>query len=351
MTANVDHGEEIRARVEAAFQAGRPLVPTGHGSKRFLDSDREGEVLSLAQHRGIVKHEPTELILTARAGTPLAEIEAALAEAGQMLAFEPPRFAGHGTLGGAVATGLAGPRRPFAGRVRDFVLGTRFVNGRGEALRFGGEVMKNVAGYDVSRLMVGAMGSLGVLLEITLKVLPRPECERALVLELGPEEAFRHVAAWEAEGLPVSGSAHDGLRLHLRLSGAESAVAEAVRRTGGENDSPGFWEALRDHELDWFRNLDGPPWRVVLPAGRRLPEGLAKRVLADWNGRQLWLDRVDDPVRLEEAAAAVGGSLMRFGACGRGGQRRPEARPGRERLERRVKEAFDPAGILNSGAN
>jgi len=188
----------LQEAVRAAFAAGTALAIRGGGSKRFLTGEIQGTTLALAGHRGIVSYEPTELVITARAGTPLGEIEAALAERNQMLAFEPPHYGPTATLGGTIACNLSGPRRPYAGSARDFVLGTKIINGRGEVLKFGGQVMKNVAGFDVARLMAGSRGTLGVLLAISLKVLPKPAREITLRFETSAEEAIRRMNAWPA---------------------------------------------------------------------------------------------------------------------------------------------------------
>src|SRR3990172_8477065 len=180
MTNNADISQKLADAVREAAANHALLAIQGNGTKAFYTGALSGTPLDVTGHRGIVSYEPTELVITARAGTPLAEIEAALAERGQMLGFEPPYFGEAATLGGTIACGFSGPRRPYAGAARDFVLGTKIVNGKGEILKFGGEVMKNVAGYDVSRLMVGALGTLGVLLEISLKVLPKPAREITL---------------------------------------------------------------------------------------------------------------------------------------------------------------------------
>jgi len=184
-----DIGGQLQESVAAAHTTSTPLCIVGGNTKSFLGGEARGEMLHVAAHRGIVSYEPAELVLTARAGTLLSDIEVALCDHRQMLPFEPPHYGANATLGGTIACGLSGPRRPYAGAARDFVLGVKLINGCGETLRFGGQVMKNVAGFDVSRLMAGAMGTLGVMLEISLKVLPRPECEMTLVQEWDAADA------------------------------------------------------------------------------------------------------------------------------------------------------------------
>ena len=372
---DADLTESLCARVRAAAGDGTPLAIAGGGTKDFLGRITQAERFDVSGHRGIVTCEPTELVLSARGGTPLAEVRAVLAEKGQELAFEPPAFGEAATIGGAVAAGLSGPARPYAGAARDFVLGTRVLNGRGEALRFGGEVMKNVAGYDVSRLMTGAFGTLGVLLEVSLKVLPRPARVCTVVLEASAGEAIARCNAWAAKPLPITGACHDGERLRVRLAGTAGGVAAAIGAIGGERidgettsdgeaaggetvgggavggdsiDGEAFWTALREQTLPFFTR-DGPPlWRVSAPPGAAALD-VAGDCLIDWGGALRWL-RTDAPAaEVRAAAERAGGHATLF----RGGDRtgtvfHPPA-PAVLKLHQRIKAAFDPAGILNPG--
>ena len=345
-----DRTEAIRGRVRAAFESGAPLSIEGGGTKRFLGRAPAGEPLAVGEHRGIVNHEPSELVLTVRAGTRVADTQAALAEHGQWLPFDPPRHGEASTIGGAVACALSGPSRPWTGAVRDFMLGARIVNGRGDVLSFGGEVMKNVAGYDVSRLMAGAFGTLGVLLEVSFKLLPRPARDRTRALELDAGEAVRRLTAWARAPLPILGACHDGERLHVRLAGAEAAVEEAAERIGGEPGEGSLWEDVRDHRHPFFAEEGPPLWRLSVPAHTppgRLP-GAGAAALIDWGGAQRWV-RSDAPGReLRAAAAAAGGHA----ACFRGGDRDEPFHPlaaGLDGLHARLKSAFDPRRILNPG--
>ncbi|MBA1146363.1 glycolate oxidase subunit GlcE [Ectothiorhodospiraceae bacterium WFHF3C12] len=348
--AERDRTTEIADRVAEAFGSGHALQIVGGGSKAFYGRTPEGETLEIGDHRGIVGYEPTELVLTARAGTPLADIESALAENRQMLAFEPPRFAGNATLGGCIAAGLSGPRRAYYGAARDMVLGVRCVNGRGDALRFGGEVMKNVAGYDLSRLMAGALGTLGVLLEVSLKVLPRPPADHTMVLESDAGAIYDRVEDWWRGGLPVSGTAALDGRLYVRLSGQPTAVEHASRIIGGEriDDAPGFWQDLRDHRLAFFTEGDEPLWRVALPPGSPPPD-VEGSMLLEWSGTLAWLRTASSATVVRERAAELGGHATLF----RGGDRDADVfhplPPARMALHRRIKDAMDPRGILNPG--
>lgn len=342
--------DDIAAAVRAAHDSHVPLRPRGAGSKDFYGGLLAGEVLDLSGHRGIVAYEPTELYLTARCGTPLAEIEAALAERGQMLAFEPPHFSG-ATLGGAIAAGLSGPRRMQAGAVRDFVLGVKLVDGSGQALDFGGQVMKNVAGYDVSRFIAGSLGTLGVIAEATLKVLPRPPAEATLEFACAEAEALRRLNEWGGRPLPLSAAFwHDG-RLAVRLSGAEAAVATACGRLGGEpaGEADDWWRSVREQTHAAYA---GPMlWRLVLPTTAP-PLNLDGLRAIEWGGGLRWYASAAESTAVRAAATAAGGHAVLYRApeslrC-REGAFAPLA-PALLALHRRLKKAFDPRGILNPG--
>lgn len=343
--------EHFREQVLAAVRERRLLRIRGAGTKDWYGGPLEGEILDTRAHAGIVDYEPTELVITARCGTPLAEVEAALAERGQVLAFEPPHFGAHATIGGAVAAGLSGPRRASAGAVRDFVLGAQLLDGKGDVLNFGGRVMKNVAGYDVARLLAGSLGTLGVLLEVSVKVLPRTVAETTLRFEMGEAEAIRRLNEWGGRPLPVSASCwHDGV-LALRLSGARAAVEDARRTLGGEVvlDCAPFWASLREQRHAFFDG-DLPVWRLSLPSTATaldLGDGLI-----EWGGAQRWLrapSDADTAPRIRSAALAAGGHATLF----RGGDKavgvfQPLA-PAVARIHERLKAGFDPAGIFNRG--
>jgi glycolate oxidase FAD binding subunit len=340
---------QFQETVRNALAQGAPLDLQGSGSKRFYGREARGAPLALGEHRGIINYEPKELVLTARCGTPLAELEALLAAQGQMLAFEPPHFGDNATLGGTIACGFSGPRRPYAGSARDFVLGVRIINGRGEVLRFGGEVMKNVAGYDVSRLMTGALGTLGLILDVSLKVLPRPEEEITLVQERGPDEAIRIMNEWAALPLPLSAACYDGLHLQVRLSGTPTAVAAAHERIGGESlaDSAAFWQDLREQRHGFFSS-EKPLWRLSLPS-HASHLSLSGKQFIDWGGAQRWLIPDADAETVRKAAARLGGHATLF----RGGDHSGEVfHPLPEPLSvlhRNLKRSFDPDGIFNPG--
>lgn len=338
----------VAEQIRSAVALGTPLVIRGGGSKDFLGRRAEGDVLDVSGLRGIVHYEPTELVITARAGTPLSEIEVTLAERGQMLGFEPPYFGTTATLGGTIACGLSGPARPFRGAARDFVLGAKIVNGNAEILGFGGEVMKNVAGYDVSRLMCGAYGTLGVLLEISLKVLPQPASELTLALDMDEDAARTRMTAWQREPLPLSGLCYDGNRLRVRLSGAEQAVTAARRRIGGDvdTDSGAFWTRLRELRGGFFEGK-GELWRLSVPSTANL-EGLGKRLI-DWGGALYWLKTTQTAETVFAGAHAVGGHATRIHGSSDAQQVFQPLSTPLFALHQRLKQAFDPKGILNSG--
>jgi len=335
-------------RIRAAHAEGSPLILQGGGSKTFYGNADEGEVLSTRTLAGVVDYQPKELVLTARAGTPLAEIETALAERNQMLAFEPPRFGGAATLGGSIAAGLSGPRRPYAGAARDFVLGVRMIDGTGQPLRFGGQVIKNVAGYDVSRLMAGALGTLGLITEVSLKVLPKPTAETTLQFELDEAGAIENMNRWAGQPLPLSATSwHAGL-LTVRLSGAASAVQAAQARLGGETlkDASAFWQRLRDQATPFFDKR--PLWRLAVKPTTP-PLNLSDAQWIEWGGAVRWLASDLPAATLRDAAKAAGGhaTLLR-GAAPIDGVFAPLA-PALLTLHRNLKQRFDPKGILNRG--
>ncbi len=341
--------EQLRERIREATAKGTPLRIRGHGSKDFYGGALQGEVLDTTSLSGIVDYEPTELVLTARAGTPLAEIEAALARHGQVLPFEPPRFGGGGSLGGAIAAGLSGPRRPYAGAVRDYVLGVRLIDGQGRELRFGGQVIKNVAGFDVARLLAGSLGTLGLLTEVTLKILPRPAAEASLLFALDEAAALRRLNEWAGRPLPLSASSfHDG-ELRIRLSGAEAAVRSACGKLGGEAfDGASWWDALRDQRDPFFARAS-TLWWVSLPPIAAPLDAHGKQLI-EWGGALRWLSGEADAVALRRHVAACGGhaTLFRTDADKSAGAFQPLA-PAVAQLHRRIKAVLDPAGIFNRG--
>jgi glycolate oxidase FAD binding subunit len=358
---------ECIERIRGAAAAGTPLRIRGGGSKDFYGEPAAGELVDTRGLAGIRSYEPSELVVTVGAGTPLAELEAVLAERGQCLPFEPPHFAGGATVGGMVAAGLSGPARASAGSVRDHVLGLTLVNGRGELLTFGGQVMKNVAGYDVSRLMAGALGTLGLIVEVSLKVLPRPPAEATLRFELPQDEALRRLNAWGGQPLPLNASrwAEQGgvPTLHLRLRGAQAAVEAACRTLGGERLDPPQpdWDRCRDQQLPWFTERAGCDlWRLSVPQTAPVLD-LPEPPLVEWHGGQRWVSvdgvggaggtAASAAQHLRRVAQAAGGhaTLFRSAAGTAAVPRLHPLAPPLDRIHRELKRQFDPAGILNRG--
>jgi glycolate oxidase FAD binding subunit len=343
-----DRTDQLVQQVRDAAASGTALRILGGDSKAFYGRSREGAPLRVGEHRGIVSYDPTELVITARAGTPIAELEAALAEKHQMLPFDPPRFADGTTLGGAVAAGLAGPGRPWRGAPRDLVLGIKLLDGKGQVQQFGGQVMKNVAGYDIARLMAGALGTLGVLLEISLKVLPEPAAERTLVLELDQEQALGKMRELAAKPVPLAGACHLQDRLYLQLAGNQSGVHAWTTQIGGERGAgEDFWQRLRDQRLAFFRR-DEPLWRISLPPATACSDYDAE-ALTDWAGAQRWLYTDQPAERLRAAVAEHGGHATLFRGGDRSGEVFQPLEPVLERLHRGLKQTFDPKRILNPG--
>jgi glycolate oxidase FAD binding subunit len=343
--------ERIAARVRAARASGAPLRLRGGGTKDFYGGALRGEILDTREHSGIASYEPSELVVTARCGTPLSELESALGEKAQMLPFEPPHFGPGATLGGCVAAGLSGPRRVSAGPLRDYVLGARLLDGDARLLAFGGQVMKNVAGYDVSRLLAGSLGTLGVIAEVSLKVLPKPQSELNVRLELPEDRAIEALNRWAGQPLAISATAWCGGELRLRLSGAEPAIRSAAAQLGGERLAPGaaeaYWRAVREHTDPFFAGEE-PLWRIALPSAAA-PLGLPGRQLIEWSGGLRWLMCAAEPELVRETVRRAGGHATLFRGADKSAGAFAPLDPVMMRLHRRLKSVFDPAGILNPG--
>jgi len=345
-------------QVKSASANAEPLDIRGGNTKAFYGEMQKGTPLDATSLRGISVYEPTELVVTARCGTPLAELEAALAERGQCLPFEPPRFGPRGTVGGMVAAGLSGPSRAAVGSVRDFVLGSSLLNGRGDVLSFGGQVMKNVAGYDVSRLLTGSMGTLGLILEVSMKVLPVAPASATLRFQLDEATFLQRLNEWAGKPLPINASAWWSGTLVLRLRGALAAVNAAIDTLGGDlieaDFGSEFWQGLRDHTDEFFEHankaVDGGAtlWRLSVPSTAP-PLHLHGETLIEWGGAQRWLVSAQAAAQVREAAKRAGGHAMIFRAKDKSaGVFAPLASP-IARIHRDLKKSFDPAGVFNPG--
>lgn len=342
------------AAIRGAVEQKKPLYIRGGGSKTFYGhplAQQTAAILDVTAYQGLVDYEPAELVVTARGGTSLAELEAVLNKNGQMLPFEPPHFGPAATLGGCVASGLSGPRRATSGAVRDFVLGVRILDGQGNDLRFGGQVMKNVAGYDVSRLLVGAMGTLGVLLEVSLKVLPLPPAELTLRLQLTEDQAINKMNQWAGKPLPISATCYCAGELTVRLSGAEAALHAAHAKIGGEEVSNGetFWKAIREQTHDFFQTSKAL-WRLSIKSTTP-PLALPGQQLIEWNGALRWYvsDIPVDAMAIRETAKAAGGHATLFRHHQAGARVFHSLDGNMMKLHRLLKQQFDPAGIFNPG--
>lgn len=343
-----DCSAQLLEQVQIAISGRTPLRIAGGNSKQFMGRQATGELLSTAPHSGIVEYEPTELVITARSGTTIKELNTTLSGHAQCLGCEPPESGG-ATIGGALACNQSGPARPWLGSIRDHVLGIRLINGRGEQLRFGGRVMKNVAGYDVSRLQAGAMGTLGVMTEVTLRVFPKPEQQATVVLNMDAQKAIQLMNAESGRGGPLSGACWVDGQLYMRYSGCESAVHSRAWELGGATpgDGAAFWLALREQQLDFFQR-GVPLWRLSSRSASAHCDQ-ESQWLIDWGGSQRWQYAEADLATQESVADELGGQATLY----RGGKREDEVFHSRTKLQKqlhlRVKQAFDPLGLFNPG--
>lgn len=347
---NQDISQQLIERVRTARHENQPLAIVGHGSKHFVGGQSHGQPLPTVEHSGVIDYEPGDLVMTARSGTPLVAIEKLLADQGQCLGFEPPRFRVNGepagTIGGAVAAGLSGPRRPWAGATRDFVLGVTLVNGLAQRLHFGGQLVKNVAGFDLPRMLTGSMGTLGLLLDISFRVMPIRPQQLTLQLELAPVDALAKMIQWQRLPLPLSGLVYHQGVLSVRLAGTLEGVESARKQIGGDalNNAAQWWDGLRDQSWSWFTD-DGAVLRISCPAAAQLADCDGDWIL-DWGGAQRWYRGETSVDQLQILAQKLDGHLSRF----RGGNRQlPIALPNVQlaRIHQQLKQAFDPDGVFD----
>lgn len=349
-----DFLDDLCNRVELAARNKTPLRAVGGGTKNFYGGPLQGSEVDMRQWAGIVEYEPTELVITAKPGTPLLEVEATLASQKQELAFEPPRFGAHSTLGGAIASGLAGPARLSKGGIKDYVLGCTLLNGKGQLLHFGGVVMKNVAGYDIARVVPGSMGTLGIVTELAIKVMPIAPAEATLQFHMQVNQAIAQSNAWLSKPLPISATFFEENTLTVRLRGASAAVQAALKKMGGEEMSPEhaqiFWTAVRDQQHEFF-TTSGDLWRLALPpTTENLP--LSGQSVHEWGSGLRWFRPEGTNVEQEKIrtlAKSVGGHATLYRTSN------PAARvhafqqidASLLKLQRRLKEQFDPAGVFS----
>lgn len=353
----MDNESRLQQQVLDAYGGERPLVIRGGGSKDFYGYPVQGESLDMSTHTGIIDYQPAELVLTARAGTPLREIESVLSEHNQMLGCEPPHFADSTTFGGMIAAGLSGPRRPFAGSIADRLLGCKILNGRGETMNFGGKVMKNVAGYDLSRLMAGSMGCLAVILEATVRLSPTPRAERTFHFHVKQERVTPFINDLVASGFPVSASCHDNLRLTVRFSAGEREIAgidEALKRqfdavTVEEEIQADYWLELREQRSAFFINGGGNIWRLSMAPNTELD--LPGETLVEWNGALRWLKTEIPPAVVFDSLSNANGSaaLFRHSHSEITGQLFQPLSAPLLNWHRQLKNTFDPLAVFNRG--
>ncbi len=339
-----------QSQIKAAAASGKKLTIRGSGSKTFLSPSASGDVIDMRAHAGIVEYEPSELVIVVRTGTPLTDVEKTMKDAGQMLAFEPPHFGASATIGGTVATGLSGPRRPYAGPTRDFILGCKVLDGKGDHLSFGGKVMKNVAGFDVSRLIAGSMGTLGVITEVAFKCLPLPKAQETRVFEMTPDAAIVAMNRWYAEANPITATAWLQGKLYVRLAGAVPAVASSAAKLGGEvlaNDGD-WWRSWREQTHTFFSG-DVPLIRVACKTAALwgdLANGSDLQAV-DWGGAQRWVraSAVALPA-IREWARAEGGHASVYRGAANEAERTCAPQTALLGVSQKIKASFDPYNVF-----
>ena len=362
-------------RVNDARRAGAQLAIGGGGTKQFYGEAIEGEPFDVSGLSGISSYEPTELVVTVRCGTTLKELDAVLAERGQCLPFEPPHFGPSATVGGMVASGLAGPSRAAVGGVRDYLLGGTMINGRGEVLSFGGQVMKNVAGYDVARLLGGSMGTLGVICEVSLKVLPIAPASATLRFAMRQPDALETLHRWAGQPLPLNASAWWDDTLVIRLRGALAAVNAAIatmKDRGGQvvDGDLGlqFWHGMREQVDEFFvgaraavdagtgasagagarASASASLWRLSVPQTTP-PLAVSGEQLVEWHGAQRWVCTSAPAAAMRELASRAGGHATLYYSRDKSPGVFAPLRSPLDRIHRNLKRAFDPSGVFNPG--
>lgn len=348
MHNNYDNSLAMQQQVVDAMTSVKPLLIRGGNTKQFYGNESSGDVLDTRSHVGVVSYEPTELVITVRAGTLLKDVNAVLAAQNQMLAFEPPGFGDNATIGGTIACNFSGPRRPYTGAARDFILGCKIINGKAEILGFGGQVMKNVAGYDASRLMAGAMGTPGVVLDVSLKVLPKPDVESTVVLNSSVYESLHNIHQWQRLPMPISACSFNDKYVYLRLSGTDAAVRQAKKKIGGDElpDAATFWENVKEQKSEFFNTADNL-WRISVPSNTR-PLALDGNWFYDWGGAQRWLITNNNAAQIRSMAEQSGGHATLF-RTDHMIETFQALAPGMMKVHQRLKQAFDPSGLFNRG--
>lgn len=350
-----DASDALLEQVKNAFDRQQALHITAGNSKAFYGNKVNGEKLNLLAHRGIIEYQPSELVVTVRSGTRLSELEAELSANNQKLAFEPPQHAADTSIGGVIACGLSGPGRAAYGAARDFVLGATVINGKAEKLRFGGQVMKNVAGYDASRLMVGAQGTLGILLDVSIKVLPVNETEISLKLNTKLNNAIKHIQQWIKQGLHITASCYLNDTLYLRLGSTHSAVKQSVatirQQFHSEEIDNNFWLSIKNQTHEFFADSERL-WRCSHQPATKFYDNTESQ-LVEWNGALRW---INSDIELRAIAQHHNGHATRYplnNSAGNDNKQKTNIfqplQPASLKIHRRLKQAFDPENILNPG--
>jgi len=344
---STDIEAELATQVAAVSAGGAAVEILGGGSKRFYGEAVEGLAIDVAAHSGIIDYDPAELVITLRSGCRLVDVEALLAQNRQMFAFEPPHFSPQATIGGMIATGLAGPRRGFTGSVRDFLLGARMLDGRGEVLQFGGRVIKNVSGFDLSRLLTGSLGTLGIILEVSIRVVPMFASEATLAFKHDTADAhIQWINEQGSQPYPISASTWHAGHSYLRLSASEQGVEQAIADLGGERVEFD-WNALREQNHEFFEAEEPLTCLSLPPATRDITVGRSQ--LIEWGGARRWLTGEVDIESLRKQASVLGGGVCAFrGHDAEVAVFQPLV-PAMLKLQRSIKSSFDPAGIFNPG--
>ena len=361
-----DLSDKLVSQVQSAYQNRQALAVQGNGSKLFLIHQVTGQRLSTASHQGIVNYLPSELTITVRSGTLLSDLKEVLAENGQMLAFEPPQFSVNATIGGTIAAGLSGPSRPFTGSARDFVLGCKIINGRGDLLKFGGEVMKNVAGYDLSRLVAGSYGSLGLILEVSLKLLPLPTREQSISFSLQLDQFAHQVQRLLLSGYPVTAACYLDGQAYIRLAGTEKGVASSYQEISQllseqkfqlQDINNSFWLELNEQQLSFFEQTR-PLWRLSLPGNTENFEchvSTEDKQLIDWGGALRWFYSNQPADKIRSVAQSLGGHAQLFRTNEMDSDelknipKQQPLTPEVMKIHQQIKQAMDPHLILNHG--
>ena len=354
---------DLQAQVKQAISNQTPLYIHGGNSKQFYGNAVDATPLDISVHTGIINYDPSELCITVRAGTKLSDIETLLADNNQILAFEPPHYLysslnnqDTATIGGAIASGISGPSRAYTGSVRDSILGVNIINGDGEIANFGGEVMKNVAGYDLSRMMVRSQGTLGVILNISVRVIPKPEHNITLAFEASQSEALSYFQDLRKNTLPITATAWLNNTALIRLSASEQVLQSCKEKVKGDErlNADSFWQGVRDHTHEFFtnsKNDDKPLWRFSLPPATPEKIQLDGEELIEWSGAQRWIHSNAPANIIRDIAKSQKGyaTLFNNAPSDESATRFSELEPALFTLHKQLKNQMDPQGIFNPG--